>query len=660
MSVPAAAPAPAAPPDTRAAGLRAGAGIFAGFALLALINAGAIALRVPRPQGGVGLRVAHHVFDAAETLGLGALAGALVGGFSARVRLPVWAAALLYTAVTAPVVHLAFDEQLLREANVLLEGRFALPIFLAAAFFTSFAISAAHLVGAYLSRFPRLRWVPFVAAAGGLVVDHVHLWDDYFSIHCGVAWICVTLAGASIAPLAERALLALYARPRGRVALAATAIFAAFGLVVPPSNAVRFELFRQPVAVAPWVLATIAWRSPRPRAPSPPPSSRWLADRSAAPPVPPSPRAVQNPVVVLITIDATRADAINDPANDAAFPTFAQMKHGGAWFTRASSPGGQTAVSLTTLFSGRYFSELSWGLHGKGSARFLYAADDPAPRFPELLAQAGVATVDYCSINFLAGDFGVARGFREEKMVAEGRRHAFARQMIDPLLDRIRHVGNEPAFLYTHLMEPHAPYDRGRKDGTDWERYLSEIAVADAQVGRVLRLLEQRFPARGVLIVSADHGEAFGEHQTKEHTKTIYEELLHVPLLVRGAGVAHVKVDERVGLVDVGPTILDLFGLPAPATYEGQSLVPILFGRKATLDRPLLAEGRLRRALYTADGLKVIADERRKVVEVYDLEKDPGELRNLWDEEPARSDRALGELTAFFAAHTRGRPPYKP
>jgi len=175
-----------------------------------------------------------------------------------------------------------------------------------------------------------------------------------------------------------------------------------------------------------------------------------------------------------------------------------------------------------------------------------------------------------------------------------------------------------------------------------------------------MRLLDQRFPTRGVLIVSADHGEAFGEHQTREHTKTIYEELLRVPLLVRGAGVSHVEVDERVGLVDLGPTILDLFGLPTPATYDGQSLAPFLRGRRAALDRPLLAEGRLRRALYTDDGLKVIADPRRKLVEVYDLENDPGELENLWDEDPARSDRALGALTAFFAAHALGVTPYKP
>ena len=78
----------------------------------------------------------------------------------------------------------------------------------------------------------------------------------------------------------------------------------------------------------------------------------------------------------------------------------------------------------------------------------------------------------------------------------------------------------------------------------------------------------------------------------------------------------------------------------------------------------MLAEGRLRRALTQADGLKVIDDTRRKVVEVYDLAADPGETRNLFDIEPARADPALATLRAFFAVHTRTgggyETPYRP
>ena len=669
MSVPASEPAVVQAPvnrDTRASGARAASGLIAGAILLALLNAGAIAARVPLAHGGVPLRLAHHAFDFAETLGVGALFAAAVGGFSALVRLPAWALFLVYTGATGPILIRAFDDQIQRQAPVSFEGRFTTPILIGLTLLVSVLIPLAHFIGAFFSRYPRLRPIPIVLAIAAIVGNHLYLADDYFGAHGAITWIAVTIAGAAFAPLAERAAISLLARPRGRAALIALGLVAALGVLVPPSNAVRVELFRHPTAIATWALSATLWRAPHPRTPSLPPDSPWLRDRSALPDVPPTtPRPTPpSPVVVLITVDATRAEAINNPDNDALFPTLTAMKRRGAWFTQASSPGGQTAVSLSTTFSGRYFSELAWGMHGSGAMRFLYPADDPAPRFPALLTAAGVQTATFCSINFLAGHYGVARGFKEERVVPEGRRHALGKQMIDPVLERLRRGGAAPLFLYTHLMEPHSPYDRGRKDGTPYERYLSEITLADAQIARVWRVLEQRFAGRAILIVSADHGEAFGEHQTHEHTKTLYEELLRVPLLIRGAGIPARKITERVGLIDVGPTILDLFGVGTPATFNGQSLVPLLTGQATSLDRPLLAEGRLRRALYTRDGLKVIHDPRRKIVEVFDLERDPAELHNLWDEDPARSDRALGLLEAFFATHTLEKPgyrtPYKP
>jgi arylsulfatase A-like enzyme len=647
-----------------AGGLRAAAGLFVGFALLAAVDAGAIAIGVPPiPRGGASLRAAHHLFDAAETLGVGAALGVIAGLFSGFVRLPPPATVIVYASATAAIQYAALADDLYRQASVALEGRLEWPIFVLFAVATGFAVPAAHVLGAAFSGFRRLRLVPVVVGVGGMIADHLALRDDYFGPHGFIAWVAATLAGAALAPPAERAVLALAAGRRGRVAMGAVLCFALAGLVVPPPNAVRFELFRQPCAVAPWALAAAYWRAPRPHAPVLLPPSPWLVDRARDPDVAANglPLLGPSPVVVLITIDALRADAVADPANDTLFPALTDMKRKGVTFTDATSPGSQTAVSLTATFSGRYFSELSWAMHGHGSTRFTYAADDPTPRFPQILTDHGVSTVTYCSINFLAAEFGVMRGFAEERVIPEGRRHAFARQMIDPVLERLRRAKpGEPLFVYTHLTEPHAPYDRGRRDGTEKEKYLSAVAVADAQVQRVLRLLAQRFGDRWLLIVSADHGEAFGEHETFQHTKTLYEELLRVPLLVRGPAVAHRTIAQHVGLIDLGPTILDLFGAATPGVFEAQSLVPLLAGGDAALDRPLLAEGRLRRALYMPDGLKVIEDTRRETVEIYDLAKDPGETRNLFDEDPARADPALATLEAFFEAHALAKPGYRP
>jgi arylsulfatase A-like enzyme len=296
--------------------------------------------------------------------------------------------------------------------------------------------------------------------------------------------------------------------------------------------------------------------------------------------------------------------------------------------------------------------------------RALFPADDSSPRFPQVLSDHDVATASYAGLSVLAGDFGVVRGFREERYAVQGWRRARGAVLIAPLLDRLAHPGPGPLFLYVHLMDAHQPYEDGPPGGTLEERYFAGIAGADAAVGRIALALSRGFGKRWALFVTADHGEAFGDHQTYDHAKTLYEELVHVPLLVRSPLFAARAIDERVGLIDLAPTILDLFGAETPATFDGQSLVPLLEGGAVSFRRLLLAEGRLRHAITEPDGLKVIDDPRRKVVEAYDLSADPGETRNLFDVDPARVDPALVSLRAFFAVHTyRGEGyevPYRP
>ena len=644
---------------------RVTAGVFAGFVLLAIADAIAIAVAVPSPSAGVSLRVAHYVFDAAETLGVGAVAALGVGAFVRFARLPSWALSCLVAAATIALAERTIGEPLLRFASETLRGERASTIVVGLLAVLGAGFPAALHVASLLSRYPRLRFLPVALAAGVLTADYVWLPDDYEAMHCLVAWGAAMVGGAGLAPLAEEAGRALVRKRSGLVLLAAIGLFGLFGVAWPPPNATRFELFRQPCALAPWVLATTLWRSPPLHAPVALPPSRWDEDRSKAPSIRPTspPLLPPDAVVVLITIDALRADALSD-SNDALFPTFAALKRDGVVFTHASAPGSQTASSLSTLFSGLYFSELRWIDHGVGDTRFLYAADDPAPRFPEILSGHGVRTANYAGLISLGGEFGVVGRFQQEKVVVSGRTHAKANELIDPLLERLEHPATGPLFLYTHLMEPHWPYNRGRQDGTDYERYLSEVAVADAAVGKVVQRLTERFGNRWALLVSADHGEAFGEHQTTGHTKTLYEELLHVPLIARSPLFPPRRVDTRVGLVNLGPTILDLFGVATPATFNGESLVPVLAGGARSFTRPLLAEGRLRQAITQPDGLKVISDPLRKVVEAYDLVADPGETRNLFDSDPSRVDPALAALRAFFAVHTlRGggyETPYRP
>jgi hypothetical protein len=645
---------------TESPAIRVAAGIIAGFGLLALVNGLAIAVAVPLPSAGLGLGLAHLGFDAAETVGLGALVAGFAAGFVRFVRVPFWVRNGLAFLVAIALVNIVIGEYLVLQAAHAWNGVWKVPVLINYFALFGVTLTVSPLVGAYCATRPRLRFVPVAISISVMIANQSWLRDDYDGIHGLVDVAAALLAGPAFASTLVRVGHTMSRDRAGRIGLGTMGAFALLGLVIPPPNAVRCELFRQPCAVASWALATAYWRLPTLHAPVTVPASPWLADRSRMPAIAPTtpPPLPNDAVVVLITVDAVGADVLANPTNEARFPTFTRLRRESVVFDHASAPATQTPLSIGTMLSGLYFSEQRWADFGSGADRFPYPAADPYPRVPALLTEHGVATIHEASFVFLGGTFGVARGFHDEKVRGRSSGAASGKSLITGLLERLdaglANGRDGPMFAYTHLAEPHAPY----------ERYLAAITEADSQVGRVLQLLEQRLGTRWVLVVSADHGEAFGEHESYEHAKTLYEELLHVPLLVRSPRFAPHHVSERVGLVDVGPTLLDLLQTDTPATMNGQSLVPFLTGQSVTITRPLLAEGRLRQAYTQQDGFKVIEDPRRTVVEAFDLATDPKETRNVFDAEPARSDAALAMLRAFFAAKTRHEdgyePPYKP
>ncbi len=627
-----------------------------GALLLAIGDTIDIVAAVPIPPRGIWLRAEHHVFSLLTILSVGFVSALLLGSLGHTFRHRPGPGRLLYWGVFIGLAYLVLGQDLRHQADYVLSGVFSDLLFALLVALCGAAVPVAHALGAWCGRRRFLRWIALVLALGGIVTSHLIVRDDYAALHAAIDWTSATLAFATLGPLVRRAAL----RRRPRRFFGVLAMFGLAGLVIPTPNRVRVQLFRTPSAIGAWALANSVWRKPESRDVPPLPIVPDVRTNAIGKTEPPLFEGA--PVVVMITIDATRADVVLDPQNAPSLPLFTELARTGITFTNAVSPGSQTSVSLSTMFAGRYFSQTVWARHGVRSSRYLYPAEDKTVRFPEILTKHGVSTELFGGTNFLADTYGVARGFSRTK-VPDGRKHAMASDVIGPLLERLHRTGDEPTFLYAHIMEPHSPYDRGKRKGTDMERYLSEVVIADTQVGKVARALSQRFPKRGVLIVSADHGEAFGEHGTFQHTKTLYEELLRVPLFVRGPNIKPRRIDTRVSLIDIGPTLLDLFGIDTPATFMGETLVPIFRGKTPRFGRLVLAEGRLRRALYIGQ-LKVIEDTRRKVVEAYDLDSDPKELVNLFDVGDERADQALATLRAFFDVHAlrkRGySPPYKP
>jgi len=309
-----------------------------------------------------------------------------------------------------------------------------------------------------------------------------------------------------------------------------------------------------------------------------------------------------------------------------------------------------------------------------------------APLVAERLRAAGFRTAAFFKNPFLTPGSGFERGFDVHEHVggddADG--HSGG-QLVGAALRWARALAHAraggdraPFFLYLHFMEPHLDYQppaefvpaearayRGPQDGSAKQlhrarragnafsaedvayleaMYRGEVAYLDTQIARLRRELSALGLWRDdtLFVLTADHGEQFGEHGDWEHGD-MHVENVHVPLIVHGAGIAPRRIPGVVRLVDVTPTLLALEGLPPLPGAEGRSLVPLLDG--GTL-APIPAVSELGwRWRVTGDPFALILERDR--AELYDLRADPRERRDVAKERPD----VVSELRAFLDAH---------
>lgn len=622
------------------------AAAFAGWMLPAVANA-ALMMTLPRAHLPLRVRLTHHGYEALRLAAAGLLAAALT---AAWVRWPKRRAETGHLAIFLSafgVGALVLPPDVAGTLQDLGAKSSQSPAAYALIALVALTIPASRALGSAVAARGKGLW----GAGFALLIAALNvavLRGDYRGVHLFLGWMSATLAGASLAgsPLPNVALQLRKAKIPAALLLALASIAA---IVVPPNNLVRVEMQRTHGAV----LAPLLVRIPRfeeLRAIHVPPAMEpWFRDRSGAPPVPPGPSMVpKDAIIVLITIDSARADLLTNPRYREKIPKIAALFDASVSFSNARSPGSFTRTSLGMMFTGKYISQLRWGRFA-GNRGWL--DEDTSDRFPELLAKAGVKTVTFASYKDLVNKVGIARGFTEEAALEPPpeQRFALADAMMSAAIERLEAHKEGPLFLFLHLMDAHYPYDADGPVGPPFERYLREITLCDTAVGRLVDALQKRgLWDRSVLIVGSDHGEAFGQHDTTYHGQTLYEELLRIPLAIRVPGAAPRVVDTPVSLIDVGPTVLDLAGLPTPGAFMGQSLLPLVRGEPAALGRPIIAEFWTKQALVVG-ARKVILDETG-TVEVYDLGKDPNETMNLADY-LGSSAVEVDWLKGFFATH---------
>lgn len=220
---------------------------------------------------------------------------------------------------------------------------------------------------------------------------------------------------------------------------------------------------------------------------------------------------------------------------------------------------------------------------------------------------------------------------------------------------------DERFFCWVHLFDPHYPYEaRGEVSAgaPPKERWLSEVRYADRALGSMLGHLRRTGRAdTTVVVVNADHGEAFGEHGRYFHSTSYYDVQIHVPLVFRVPRLPPGTCPAPVGNVDVVPTLLELLDLPRRPWMQGASLLPSLLQPGCGWPRAAFAEtlnvgsG----SFWAMDRIRMATDGRWKLLhyldddllQLFDRRSDPGERRNLAHSEPRHTARLLGWLQAL-------------
>ncbi|MGB9205242.1 MAG: sulfatase-like hydrolase/transferase [Terriglobales bacterium] len=385
-----------------------------------------------------------------------------------------------------------------------------------------------------------------------------------------------------------------------------------------------------------------------------------------------------HPNIILITLDTTRADRMGFLGSKRGLtPNLDAMARQGVAFTRAYAHVPITTASHTTILTGTYpqFNRVN---------DFGIPLSPRLPYLPDLLRAQGYHTGAFVGSLILDPLDGTAPGFDRGFEVYDAgfhlRRHGMDRYktverradgVVNHALAWLSQLPNGPFFLWVHLYDAHDPYDPPApfKARFAAQPYDGEIAYADSAVGKLLDEIRKHGLYDETLIaVMADHGESLGAHGENTHGIFLYDETLHVPLLFKlpASHAAGKRVDARVRLVDVAPTILQEAGLPVPKEMQGESLSAMMRMRPkvgahgtgaaetgakeedrsayAETDYPHRAFGwSSLRALRSGKYLYIRAPER----ELYNQAVDPEAAHNLAGGAKAVADTIASQLDEF-------------
>ena len=395
--------------------------------------------------------------------------------------------------------------------------------------------------------------------------------------------------------------------------------------------------------------------------------------------------------IIVITVDALRADHLGvygysrptSPSID-AFAKEAVVVSDGI------SQAPYTKASIASLLTGLYptahktyttnvtLGQLMTTGVGKSSVPSTDVLGPELQTLPEALHDAGFETFALTSNPYLISDFGFAQGFEHFRFLSEHRDTASARFVLAEAIKALDGRSKRPFFLWVHLMEPHSPYTPPEPyrsmfpplapprpidpsviparmqigDSRDLNlyqaRYDGEVRTADAAIGGFFEeLRRRRLWNRTLIVVTADHGESFMEHGVLEHNTWLYDELVHVPLLIRIPGVTPRRVRMQLQLVDLYPTLARVARAKVPDGLHGRDRLLELQGRAAADSYAYSELVGVRFSIRTLEWKYISSLQGGR--QLFDLRVDPREQNNLARQQPKRVEQLERELRRVVA-----------
>ncbi|MEO0325711.1 MAG: sulfatase [Myxococcota bacterium] len=369
--------------------------------------------------------------------------------------------------------------------------------------------------------------------------------------------------------------------------------------------------------------------------------------------------------VVVLLIDTLRASKLKawNRESRVRTPVLDGLAEEGVVFERAMSTDNWTKPSVAGIFTGLHPTD-----HGANTQAAVLS--DAALTLPEHFAAQGFATGGFVANGYVSDRFGFEQGFAHYRNFIRENVSVEAEDVFRTAGDWALQQGDERFFLYIQTIDPHVPYDpdseyvslydsRSNYEGIVAPRRTGELLVGakerpptvtfSASDVRRLRALHdgeitqhdkwlgvfiERMKSAGLwddtlLVVVSDHGEEFDEHGSWGHGHSIYQELLHVPLLVhQPRHLPARRVAATVSTMDIAPTVLELAGLSPMPGITARSLVPLAFGQEPYGPQLAMSEFREERRVIFADQWKFFV-RGNLTAAMFDLEADPNEENQL-------------------------------